>query len=149
MSQIVVNGLSLPKLLTEMLTSGAWKAPSDKRVLSVLGISDTDDLKFFTVAEMEENSNDLRRLLTDGYGEVLGLYLGAAHVGPNGFLDVTRAVVIAATRGQEALCLDYSEGGEPRVVVTFDESPGIFWRVVADTFEQLVELLGLPRAQES
>jgi hypothetical protein len=149
MSRIVVNGLDLPELLTEMLASGAWKAPSDKQVLSVLGISDKDDLKFFTVTEMEENSNDLRRLLTDGYGEVLGLYLGDTQVGPNGFLDVTRAVVIAATRGQEALCLDYREGGEPRVVVTIDETPGIFWRVAADTFEQLVELLGLSGAQES
>lgn len=143
MTLLVVNGLVLPRLLARLLDSGGWTPPADRRVLSALGVQDTDDLRFFTVFEMEENSRSLRRLLADGYGDVLGIFSGDDQRGSDGYLDVSRAVVIAGTRGQEALCLDYAVAGEPRVVVTYDDHPGVSWRAAADSIEQLAERLGL------
>jgi hypothetical protein len=138
-----MKDLPLPNLLVEMLNSGRWKAPDDKELIKKIGIEDADDLSFLSLAGMESNTNQLRQLALNGYSDLMGLCSGNVELLPEGYLDVTKAIVIAATYGDEALCLDYSNSIEPKIVVTNNTGSSTRWLLVAENFEKFVEILGL------
>jgi hypothetical protein len=142
MNTSYVNGLKLPDQLVTMLASGRWNPPEDREVLAKLGIEDSADLAFLGLAAMEENTNALKQL-SDKQGELFGLVSGCGKSIVEGQLDITKAVMIAATRGQEALCLDYSTAGTPRIVASRYEPEGVKWVEVARSFDDLLEILKL------
>lgn len=141
MIDLSINDLPLPILLVEMLHSGRWKAPNDKDVIRHLGIEDADDLSFIDLVQMKNNTNQLHQLIVDGYGDVMGLCSNNLELLAKGYLDVTKAVIIAATFGDEALCLDYSSSIIPKIVATGYTGSQARWKVVADNLEKFVEIL--------
>jgi hypothetical protein len=136
-----VLGHLLPGELSDLLASGRWgpgQAPGDLRALP---LDDPGDLALLDLAQMEANTADLAALVDQGAGDVLGLT--REHRPPAGWLAVDRAVVVAATYGQEGLALDYSRPGEPRVVATSAATGDRRWVQVAATFGDLLDLLGI------
>jgi hypothetical protein len=145
----VVAGHVLPERLAEMLATGRWgragrQAPGLD--LRALPIEDQDDLVFLGLPEIIANTRELKAAYERGEGMLLGLVRNDPAPLPDR-LDVDRAVLIAVTYGQEALALDYSRPGPPRVVATASSShspPGVgAWVEVAPTFEELLALVGL------
>jgi hypothetical protein len=136
---ITVNGLALPEKLEALLLAGRWPPARGKADASGLPIDDGDLLMFFDVAAMEANTQDLLDAVARGESWLFWLIDG----GPAkpGFLDVSQAVMIASTYGQESLVLDYSGGGEPRVLCTDYDAKG--WVEVARSFNELLPLLAL------
>lgn len=139
--RVVVNGLVLPESLAARAASGRW-GPSTRPDSTGLPIVDRDDLVLLSPDGMARNTRQLRAAMADGYGDLLGLAAAAGRAEP-GFLDVERAVLIAVTHGQEALALDYSTPGPPRVVATNPGPGGPKWvEVAADVDELLATLFG-------
>jgi hypothetical protein len=130
-----VNGHIIPPELVHMTETGRWGPRCRPGDLTGLPIKDGDDLALLDVAEMIRNTDALRAALARGEGRFLGLTHGKTPA--PGLLDVDAAVMIAATRGQEALVLDYSKGEFPRVVAT----AGRVWVEVAQSFEDLLVIL--------
>jgi hypothetical protein len=143
MNSSYVNGLELPSELVALLSAGRWKIPNNVMAMEDLGIEDVSDLEFLSLPTMTENTNTLRQMVASGQGELFGLVSGR-DITEAGVLDVTKAVMIAATRGQEALCLDYSAVGGPRVVVTHYGPGHVTWVEVARTFSDLLDIIKLP-----
>jgi SMI1-KNR4 cell-wall len=142
LTSVYVNGLTLPDLLIEILESGRWKAPEDKILLANFGIEDVGDLEFLTLEEMESNTAQSKMLIEKGYGDMMGL-TSKNEMAPDGYLNVSQSVVIAATHGDEALCLDYSNSENPKVVASCVLNNKMRWKTVAESFEKFVELLSL------
>lgn len=140
---IRINGYELPDLLVRLLDEGAWGPDCRDASFDKLPIEDKDDLTLFDVSAMVRNTQELYDALARGEGPVLALSHGAAAL--PGVLDVSRAVLIAATRGQEALALDYSQGVPARVVATTDTS----WVEVARDFDELARMIGLAGASDA
>jgi hypothetical protein len=136
-----VNGLELPPELDRAIAAGRWKLPTCSRDVEKLGIKDVSDLALLSVAAMGAETDELKSMLENGEGDFFSLVAGRK-AGPKGRqLDVTKAVVIAATRAQEALCLDYSTGPTPRVVATHYEPGGVTWVEVARSVNELLRIL--------
>lgn len=138
-----VNGLELPGELVDMLSAGLWKIPENQELLKDVGIEDVSDLEFLSLAAMTQNTDALKRMAAGERGELFGLSSGGEGPLEEGRLDVTKAVMIAATRGQEALCLDYSVGASPRVVVTRYGPGGVTWVEAAKSLGALLDSLGI------
>lgn len=141
MKPTIVNGHVLPGALVQAIASGRWGTAAQTADLSMLPIADTDDLAFLDVAAMEQNTRELYTACDRGDAALFALTQGDAQV--SGWLNVTHAVVIAVTHGQEVLALDYAVGTEPRVVATQDTSEGVRWVEVAPTCAQFLQLLNL------
>ena len=137
----VVNGLRVPAHLDELIAWKRWAPTSRPSGASALPLSDPEDLALLDVAQMEANTAELASMVANGTGAVLGLT--GDEQPQTGWLAVDSAVVIAATYGEEGLALDYSRPGEPRVVATHVTDEGVRWVEVAETFADLVVLLGL------
>jgi hypothetical protein len=141
MKRTLVNGHALPLKLVRMTDTGQWGPSNRKADLSALPIEDKDDLILLSVPEMIRNTDELRAALARGDDRLFALIEDGEPV--PGFLNVNQAVVIAATYGQEALVLDYSQGDVSRVVATRYESSGVQWVEVARSFDDLADLLKL------
>ncbi|MCG8366682.1 MAG: SMI1/KNR4 family protein [Pseudanabaenales cyanobacterium] len=143
MENIYVKGLPLPGKLVEMISSGRWQAPKNKDLIKRLGIKEVELFALLNLAGIKNNSTQLRKLAQDGYGKSMGLVSDGSKILMTGYLDPTKALVIGATYSDEILCLDYSDSNNPRVVATNDTERGTRWVVVAEKFEELVNLLEL------
>jgi hypothetical protein len=135
----LVNGHVLPAQLIRMIATDHWEPLNRTADLSTLPIENKDDLVFLDVPEMIRNTQELRAALARGDGALFAL----VEEGPPapGFLDVNQAVVIAVTSGQEALVLDYSGGEPPRAVATLYGPKAIRWVEVAQSFDNLLDIL--------
>lgn len=140
MTPVVVNGHLLPETLAEMLAAGHWGPSSRPTDLSALPIEDKEDLTLLDLPQIVANTRSLQAAFDRGEGRVLRLVRGNA---VPGHLDVDQAVMIAVTYGQEALVLDYSSSGPPRVLATADEGSGGGWVEVAANFDDLLGVIGL------
>lgn len=109
---------------------------------AALPIDDRDLLAFLDPRVMAANTQALLLAVQHGEGSLLGLAAGPP--AEQGFLDLRRVVVIAATHGQEAHVLDDSSGEEPRVLSTHDQSAAPKWVEVARTFDEFLRLLNVP-----
>ena len=146
MNEIRVNNLQLPHLLIELVKRGYWKRHRVGTQIPNLPIEDVDDLSFFKFDEMQSNTNELLYWVTlaDGTADLFQLVDGDKTTVKEGFLDVSKAVMIAATRGEEFICLDYSKGGDPRIVATSYADKGIKWLEIAHNIEDFAKMIGLP-----
>ena len=141
MKQELVNGHILPLQLVIAIAAGRWGPSCCKADLSALPIEDKDDLVLLNVPEMIRNTHELKVALARGDGTLFALTEDGSPV--PGFLDVNQSVVIAVTHGEEALALDYSVGKEPRVVATHYEPGNLKWVEVAQSFDDLLNILKL------
>ncbi|WP_421732978.1 hypothetical protein [Cellulomonas sp.] len=134
-----VRGNVLPTALVELLATGRWGPGTRPAHLlaptAAVGGDLVDVLDLLDLALMHGNTDALVAAYERGEGDALGLTRGAA---AHGRLDVDHAVLIAASREQDALALDYSRPGAPRVVATDDGPAGVRWVEVAPTFESLL-----------
>ena len=89
---------------------------------------------------MRHNTEELQAAWQRGEGKLFGLTEARSE---SGLLDITQAVVIGATFGQEVLALDFSVGADPRVVATQYQSGSVNWIEVAPNFAQLLKQLKL------
>jgi hypothetical protein len=133
-----VNGHLLPAELDRLVAAGQW-GPGHGGDFSRLPIDDQDDLALLDVAGMIRNTESLREILERGEGNMFALTAGSEAV--PGRLAVDQAVMIAATRGQEALVLDYAGRDQPRVLATARAG----WVEVAATFDELLAVIHLPK----
>lgn len=134
---MTVNGLSLPSDLSALVVTGGWGVGVRPGNLGALPVVDGDDLALLCLPEMVANTNALRAALERGDGALF--HVTSEHPPPEGWLNVDRAVMIAATHGQEALVLEYAGHEEPRVLATSAEG----WIEVAATFTELLALIKL------
>jgi hypothetical protein len=141
MKKELVNEHVLPPRLAHMIAEGRWGPSCRTADLSTLPIEDKDDLVLLQVSEMVRNTYELRAALARGDGELFALIEDGPPV--PGFLDINKAVVIAVTHGEEVLALDYSVGEEPRVVATHYEPGNVKWVEVAQSFDELLNILKL------
>jgi hypothetical protein len=135
---VLVNGNPLPERLVGLLATRRWTA-RHARQLGILPISSTSDLLFLDVEGMVLEAHGLRAALADGEGDVYAIWEGeAGELPPAGTLSVDRAIVIASTRGEEAVALDYAGRVTPRVVATDPAGP---WVEVAPDFDAFLALI--------
>lgn len=141
MSDITINGHPLPQRLIELIDSGSWGSAKYAANLNVLPIEDKDDLTFLDLRGIAENTRELQAMWERGEGTLFSLSNG--QTSSAGTLDIAQAVVIAATYGQEVLCLDYSMGTVPRVVSTHYQSGKVTWTEISTSFDQFLTQIDL------
>lgn len=171
MDKIYLEGLEVPDLLVQMIDSGLWLALNNKKVAERLGFDATDDVEFFDLSKIKDNTVQLRKLAEGDYAEQMSLVSGRTKDLQEGYLNVEKALVIAATYGDEMLCLDYSDSRssevpsqarnscqqavdcvslvqeplhcrtEPKVVATNYSNCEMKWVIVAENIDILVEIL--------
>jgi hypothetical protein len=138
---VTVNGHELPRALAELAQAGQWQ----RLTLNAPPVEIEEPLVPRTGSEMGRNTQVLADALAAGDGALFGL--AEAGGGSPGLLDITQAVVIAATFGEEFLALDYSAGDPPRVVATADQAEGVRWVEVAPRFERLIPSFHQPERE--
>ena len=144
---IIVNGLSLPLLLIELIESGRWKRPTDVSVLAEMtGVNRPEEFSFCQMDAIIRETGQFPLLLSEGLGHGYGLTSSndpSASHNPS-FLDVYRAVIIAVNWDEDIICLDYTENlNDPKVVCNLRLKTYAEWKVIAPTFDAFAERLGL------
>lgn len=151
MKPIYVNNLPIPLLLTELITSGAWKLPSDVSHLQELAqVNHPEEFSFLGVDGMIRETDGARQLATDpqqahGYGLYSSRQSGASATNSQQ-LDVDMAVMIAVNWDEEAIFLDYRANKEnPSVVLAYwpDNKAPAAYRQIATDFAEFVAKIGL------
>jgi hypothetical protein len=123
---VLINGLPLPRLLKEAITTGRWKhSPPDEMARLTEGLRDLDE---------------------EGYGA--GYRIGqSAKLGRDiddpDILDLDRAICLGYTKPEEVFCLDYrNDASRPRVVHLVGEDH-LSWRTVAHDLETFVDRMDM------
>jgi hypothetical protein len=141
-----VRGLPVPEQLTQMLSDGRWKHPGDEALHRVMPFM-SDPLTF--PDSLETMIRESRLGIANG-GEPLMIHRGSQFVGISElpWLDIERGFFVAFNKipGDDvAVALDYRlDFSLPRVVASeYSDAGGYRWRVVANTFSDLVDELAL------
>jgi hypothetical protein len=135
---ISVNGHALPERLVALLASDRWNARHARR-LEALPIVDADVLQLLGEPGMTGETEALRDALAGGDGALFRLHAGDDPP-PPGALAIDHAIVIAATRGEDGVALDYAGRTTPRVVASTADGS---WVEVAKDFDAFVALIEL------
>jgi hypothetical protein len=147
---ISVNGLTLPKLLLDLMEQGKWKHPGDPVIQTVIPF--LKDPVVFLSSSQHIAFESQGFLADDPQNAFFREYRGAPGIDkPLPWLDVDRALFVAVNRNigdDVGIALDYrSDVDDPRVVASdwsFNGLHGVCnWREVSSTFTNFVRLLKL------
>jgi hypothetical protein len=146
-----VNHLLLPSYLVELINAGRWEKPENISLLSEMtGVERPEDFSFLLSDRMERETNSGYSIVNSGQGYIYGIYSGSdlnSTPQSNGFLDVTKSVIIAVNWDEEVICLDYCENpNEPSVVLSIyppTSEGAVQWKVLAKSFREFAEKLNL------
>lgn len=142
-----IRGLSVPRLLIELMEWGRWQHPGEEVIRRVVPMI-TDPLVFLPSLEAMEFES--RTFIADDpeLSQLFHEYRGnAATECPDlPWLDIDRAFFIAVNKipGDDvAIALDYRRNSvNPRVVAGEWLDDGCLWREVALTFSEFACLIG-------
>ena len=146
---MIVNGLKIPARLIELIESGRWKCPDDVSVLTEMsGAGYPEGFRFASLDGLIRATAANIELRKRPYGHLYGLTSSNDPNAPrdSDLLDVDRAVLIAGNYDEEVIALDYRENlDEPKVVANtpFPHQGPARWRVIALTFDEFADRLGL------
>ena len=138
--KVYIQGLLLPVALVNLVENGKWMEPKREEVLERAGIEDTDDIEFFNFILMDKNTETLKKNYAQ-VGTFMGLSKESHENLPAGFVNVNKLVVIAATMGDEMLCLHYLKPECPVVVATTIIGQNSRWKNVANSFEDFAKII--------
>ena len=148
MKQQYVNKLPLPRLLTELISSGKWKTPSSNLIEKIAPFL-KEELEFLqTIESMESNSSiDLPE-----YENMFQLDSKKDERANNlPWMDTSKSVLIALNKipGDDiAIALDYRNSiDSPRLIAnnwhTMTKPIGGKWEVISDSFQEFAKDLKL------
>lgn len=146
----VVNGLTLPALLMDLLAANRWCHPGDSILQTVLPWI-KDPLVFLPTPEEMAFESQWELFLEDPDFAAFIHYARGSHSHTPidlPWLDVEHAVSVVVNRwpgDDQAVVLDYrTSRTDPRVIASAWHIPqGCFWREVTPTFSDFVQQLGL------
>lgn len=144
----IVNGLKLPARLVELMETGRWKRPTDVTVLAEMtGVDWPESFFFDDVAGMiRETPTKDKFLYQEGLAPLYGLISSSDPNAPSDpdLLDIDRAVFIAGNPDEDVIVLDYTQNlDEPKVICNTRNHIGLRWKVIAATFDEFADRLGL------
>ena len=130
-----INGLTLPRQLDTLLSSGRWRTPDQARLTRIFGESSTHASFYGLEAMQRENREWPQETIPD--------FLGAPSSShPPGDIDPRRSVLIGDLGHDVPFALDYRTlEADPAVVFLATRTPG--WITIAPTFSTFVANLGL------
>jgi hypothetical protein len=152
MTEVMVRGLPLPSLLTDMLTDGRWRHPGDAALRDLVPWFESPLAFLASANQMDQESAALDMFADDELSSQLFRTMrGSVHseAVELPWLDTERAVLIAVNSipGDDvAVALDYRQDhGNPRVVASdfWTDPKQCSWRIVAASFAAFATGLGL------
>lgn len=133
---MVICGHELPPRLVDALTTGEWPGRYNlPNAWRALGVEDPAGFLLLSREQMEQQTEALARHASHRAAELLGL----ATTRREGFINVQRAVAIAAGVNDELWVHSYEEGDSPVVLGSISTARGsIRFRYIADSFADLL-----------
>lgn len=148
---IKINSHPLPKLLESAIDTGHWKIPEDTtRLRNVTGIDNIGILNFLNPKEMEIETAAISNLCLDDPENVMNVYSMVndkdANVDRDWKIAVEEIVVIAASFGDDVICLNYKNADDcPEVYVTDWSGAKCQWKKISNSFEEFYASIGEKR----
>ena len=148
-----MNKLSIPPLLSELITAGRWKQPSDKTITTVIPFLREPVDFFMDIEQMQRVSLQYLPIFLDppNLADVFHVYRGSNTPAKDlPWLDVEKSLLIAGNRisGDDvAIILDYrTDLYDPRVVANdwwTENNTKCLWTEVESKFSKFVQRIGI------
>lgn len=128
---LLVNGLPVPEVLTQLIIEGRWKPPSDLVLAEIFG-DEPDGPQFYGIDVMVRQNEILQEMTPEELSDLLG-------VDSSGF-DLGLCVLIGDLGADMPIALDYRlSKSNPRIIYMAAEG----WREVAPDIGALALRLSL------
>jgi hypothetical protein len=136
---IIVNNKELP-LIVQQQASNKWFGLNYSKLELLTKVPIFEDFDFLSIDSMIINTKEFESEFKRGDGDLFGLssiIKGCDSFRIDGFICYELAVIIAATHGDDAICLYYEEDKPEPVVIVSDWSVNkCRWKLLASNFEE-------------
>jgi hypothetical protein len=128
-------------LVVEQNANDKWSSVNYLKLELMTKVPMSEGLQFLSIDSMVINTKELELDFKSGGCDLFGLSSitkGYDSFRKDGFICYELAVIIAATHGDDAICL-YYEGGDPVVIVSDWSINKCRWKLLASSFEEFWE----------
>ena len=137
----------LPNRLSRLIEAGGWHLTNETKFSNTTGIPANDiGLRFLLPNAMRVSTKSIRKLAYAGsasYSLIFPLALNKNSKSPE-LLNTYKCLIIVHSMNENYVVLDYRCSNEPEVRATVDEDGKLIHKLVAKTFDDFADAIGLP-----
>ena len=135
---IVINKHKLPETLEKLILNKQWEASLYfENLKKIPSLQDIVYLQFLSVDSMKKNTLRLKDDYLEGDGELFGLVAINDFIEKQekGYLPFESIVIIAASPGDDSICLFYDSKGDIKVYASDWSTNKCRWVMIANSFD--------------
>lgn len=147
----IINDQPLPLELTHLIRNGEWPVTDENCIARFdevkYSLGWEGQVQFLSLAGMEAGTNDLLNLVQNNSGSYYGMFSSRVknYDRPkDGWIDVTKVILISSNFDEEFLCLDYRNSVQTPCLVAIDYSTSLNrWKTIFHDFSEFLKFLGI------